>query len=91
MSGWTEGWGWRHLWSVLGVLVLFLWLPFFAVVSLIGPQWAVFPALVVWGACLWLCVVWFKSHPVRVLLVGIGAVLLWHLVGLTVDALGWTA
>lgn len=90
-TSWANGWGWRHLWSVLGVVVLFLWLPFFAFVSLIGPEWAVFPALAVWGTCMWLCVVWFKRHPVRVFAVGVGAVVLWHVVGLTADALGWTA
>ena len=92
---WTSaalsGWGWRHLWAVLGVAVLLLWLPFFAFVSLIGPEWAVFPALVVWGVAMWLCLVWFKRHPVRVLFIGLGAVALWHVVGFGADALGWTA
>lgn len=91
LSTLMTGWGWRHLLSLLGVFVLVLWLPFFAFVSLIGPEWAVFPALACWGSCLWLCLVWFKRHPRRVLGIGVGAVVLWHLVGFTVDALGWRA
>jgi hypothetical protein len=85
----VNGWGVRHFWSMLGLVFLLLWLPFFALVPLVGPQWAVYPALAVWGATLVVCLAWFKRYPVRVFLLGFGVVLLWHLFGFAFQALGW--
>ena len=85
-------WHWRHAWSVLGLLALLGWLPFYAFISLIAPGWVVVPALVVWAGFFYLAVRWFKPYPFRVLAVGVGSVVLWHVVGFLGEALlGWTA
>lgn len=85
-------WGWRHAWSVLGLVALLMWLPFYALISLIAPAWVVVPAMVVWAGFLYLVVRWFKAYPLRVLAVGVGAVVLWHLAGFVFESLlGWTA
>lgn len=90
-GGARTGWGWRHLWSGLGLLLLLFWFPFYAFVSLVAPAWAVIPALLVWFGFLALAIRWFRPHPVRTFFVGAGAIVLWHAVGLTLDALGWAA
>ncbi|MGH3370798.1 MAG: hypothetical protein ACRDPR_12445 [Nocardioidaceae bacterium] len=85
-------WGWRHLWSLLGFVLLVWWFPFYAYVSLVAPEWTVIPSLLVWLACLGLVIRWFRSHPVRTFLVGLGAIALWSLAAFFFDAvLGWTA
>jgi hypothetical protein len=85
-------WHWRHVWSVLGVLALLAWLPFYAFISLIAPSWVVVPAMAVWLGFLVLAVRWFKPYPLRVLAIGLGAVALWYVVGFLGEvAFGWTA
>ena len=84
-------WGMRHLAAGFGVLALVVWFPFYAFVSLLGPQWAVIPALVVWEVFFGLAVWWFRAHPWRTLATGVGAIVLWHVVGFGLDALGWNA
>lgn len=90
-DAWT-GWRARHLWSLLGFVLLLWWFPFYAYVSIIAPEWMVLPALAVWVTFLVLVLRWFKPHPVRAFLVGLGAIVLWNLVALFGDlVLGWTA
>lgn len=84
-------WGWRHLWSVGGLLLLLSWFPFYAAISLVAPEWMVVPSLVVWFALLALAVRWFRSRPVNAFMVGVGAIVLWNVVILVGDAFGWTA
>lgn len=84
-------WGMRHLAAGLGVLLLVVWFPFYAFVSLLGPRWAVIPALVVWAAFFGLAVWWFRAHPWRSLAAGVLAIVLWHVVGFGLEALGWNA
>ena len=88
----ARGWGWRHASSFAGLLLLVAWLPFYAFVSLIAPEWVVVPALLVWLCLLVVLLRWFKPHPGRALCVGLSAVVLWYVAGYAFDALlGWTA
>ena len=80
------------MWSVLGLLALLAWLPFYALVALVAPAWVVIPALVVWAGFFYLVIRWFRSYPLRVLAVGVGSVLLWHAAGFVFESvLGWSA
>ena len=73
-------------------MLLLAWLPFYAMVSLIGPWWLVFPSMAVWLGCLALVISGFKPHPLRTLFVGLAAIALWHAAGYLFDAaFGWTA
>ena len=84
-------WGWRHVWSVGGLLLLASWFPFYAAISLVAPEWMVVPSLVVWFGLLAVAVRWFRSRPVHTFLVGVGAIVLWNVVVLVGDSFGWTA
>jgi hypothetical protein len=88
-NGGSAAWGLRHLSSGFGLLFLLIWLPFYAFVSLVAPSWAVVPSLLVWLGFLVLVIRWFRPHPVRAFLAGAGAIVLWHVAGLLLDALGW--
>lgn len=86
-----EMWGLRHVWAAFGVLLLVIWFPFYAFVRLIGPDWAVIPALAVWLSFFGLAVWWFRGHPVRTFFVGVAAIVVWHAAGLVLDGLGYSA
>lgn len=85
-------WGWRHLWAVLGVVLLVLWSPFYISIGLVAPGWVTFPAVAVWLTLLGLAGWWFRSHPLRTLAVGAGSIALWLAAVYLFDTLlGWTA
>ena len=60
--------------------------------GLVAPLWAVIVLVVIWAGLVALGVVWFRRHPLRVLALPLGAVLIWFLViTLGERLLGWTA
>lgn len=87
-----RSWERRHLWAVLGVLLLALAAPFYFAIGLVAEDWVTVPAVLVWLVLLALAVWWFRAHPTRTLVVGAGAVVLWLVaVSLFDSVLGWTA
>lgn len=90
--GTAPRWRWAHLLSVVGLVLLVAWFPFYLLVSLIAPWWMVFPAMLVWAGFLFLVVRWFRTHPVWALLAGAASIAVWHAAGFLLDAVvGWAA
>lgn len=87
----APAWGVRHVWALLGMLLVVAWFPFYAFISLISAEWAVVPALMVWALFFGLGVWWFRRHPLRTLVVGITTIAVWHAAGFLLEALGYTA
>lgn len=88
----TPEWGWRHAWSVLGMMLLAGWSPFYFAIGLVAPGWMMLVAVAVWGLLVGLGIWWFRRHPLRTLAVGIGAIALWFVAVYVFDsAFGWTA
>ncbi len=84
-------WGWRHLWAVLGVVLLVLWSPFYISIGLVAPGWLMVPSIALWLLFLGLAVWSFRPHPLRTLAVGIGAIAIWLVAVYVFDVLGMTA
>jgi hypothetical protein len=60
--------------------------------GLIAPLWAVIVLLVIWVGLVVLGVVWFRTHPWRVLALPVVAVAIWYaVITLGERLLGWTA
>ena len=85
-------WGWRHLWSVLGLVLLAAWSPFYFSIGLVAPAWVTVVSVALWLSFVGLAAWWFRPHPLRVLAIGVGAIVLWFLAVYAFDTLfGWTA
>jgi len=65
---------------------------FYVSAGLVAPLWAVIGLVIVWLSLVVLGVVWFRRHPLRVLVLPVVAVAVWFgVITLGERLLGWTA
>jgi hypothetical protein len=65
---------------------------FYVSAGLVAPLWAVIGLVIIWLSLVVVGVVWFRPHPLRVLVLPVVAVVVWFAVlTLGEQLLGWTA
>jgi len=76
----------------IGTALLLVALPFYMASGLMAPAWAIVVLLLVWLTLFVLAVRWFRSHPLRVLLLPVVAMAVWFAAMYAGELLlGWTA
>jgi hypothetical protein len=60
--------------------------------GLVAPLWAVIALLIIWAGLVVVGILWFRRHPLRVLMLPVIAVVVWFtVITLGERLLGWTA
>ncbi|HEY5980896.1 MAG TPA: hypothetical protein VIT41_14835 [Microlunatus sp.] len=65
---------------------------FYVSAGLVAPLWAVIGLMIIWVALVVVGILWFRRHPLRVLVLPVVAVAVWFaVITLGERLLGWTA
>ena len=65
---------------------------FYVSAGLVAPLWAVIGLVIIWVVLVVLGILWFRRHPLRVLVLPVVAVVVWFgVITLGERLLGWTA